>query len=137
MLIQQHACPFTAQNEAADGRNEAGQERVERKTAHQTAVQKLGDAGQHDVEQIRIDDFQLLGRVVLVLMVELVQHDLQAGHDEADVGTEVDFGTQAETHRYWTEPADSVDQFVLSAECGVEWRPCSKQNSNHTEREAY
>lgn len=72
---------LTAQNEAADRRNEAGQERVERETADQTAVQELGDAGQHDVEQIRIDDFQLLGRVVLVLMVELVQHHLQAGHD--------------------------------------------------------
>lgn len=74
---------LTAQNEAADGRNESGQERVERETAHQATIHELNDAGQHDVHQIGIDQLQFLGRVVDVFVVEFVEDHLELSHDDS------------------------------------------------------
>lgn len=71
---------LTSQHETADGADEPGQERVERKSSNKAAVNKLRDAGQQNVQQVGVHDFQLLGRVVGVLIVELGQHRLDVGH---------------------------------------------------------
>lgn len=59
------------QDEAADGADEARQERVEREGAHQAAVNKLDDAGQQNVAQVDVHQLELLGGVLDVVVVEL------------------------------------------------------------------
>jgi len=59
------------EDEAADSRDEAGEEWIERECANENAVRKLQNTRQQDVNEISIDQLQLLWRVVLVFIVEL------------------------------------------------------------------
>jgi len=68
------------QDEAADGADEPGEEGVEREGAHQAAVNKLDDAGQQNVAQVDVDQLQLLGRVLDVVVVELGNDARQLHH---------------------------------------------------------
>lgn len=65
---------LTSENEAADGRNEPRQEGVERECADEHTISELQNSSQQNVDEIRVDQFELLRRVVLVLIVELRQH---------------------------------------------------------------
>lgn len=65
---------LTTEDEAADGRDEAGQEGIERECADEHAISELQNSSQQNVDEISVDKFELLGRVVLVLVVELRQH---------------------------------------------------------------
>lgn len=66
----------TSQDEAADGGDESGEEGIEGKGADQATIDKLGDAGQQDVEEVRVNQLQLLGRLAVVLANELGHHTL-------------------------------------------------------------
>lgn len=65
---------LTSEDEAADGGNESRQERVEGECADEHTISELQNSSQQNVHQIRVDQFKLLRRVVLVLIVELRQH---------------------------------------------------------------
>lgn len=65
------------QDEAADGANEAREERVEGECAHKAAVNKLDDAGQQNVAQVDVHHFQLLRCVLHIVIVEF-------GYDATD-----------------------------------------------------
>lgn len=64
----------TCEHEAGDGGAEAGEERVEREGADEQAVDELGNAGEKDVEHVRVDELQLARRGLLVVLVELDEH---------------------------------------------------------------
>lgn len=65
---------LTAKYKATDCRNEAGQKWIEWKCSNQTAIQELNDTGKHNVEQISVNQFKLLRRIVNVFIVELPKH---------------------------------------------------------------
>ena len=69
-----------AQYERGDRRYEAGQKRIEWKRADQQTVDKLNDAGEQNVEQVGIDDFQIARCSGQVIPVEFVDDIRQFSH---------------------------------------------------------
>lgn len=64
---------LTTENEAADGRDEAGKKRIEGKSANQHTISELKNSSEKNVDEVGIDELELLWRVVLVLVVELAE----------------------------------------------------------------
>lgn len=71
---------LTAQNETTDGRNEAGQEWIERESSNETAIHKLCDTGEYDVQQISVDQFQFFRRIIHIFVVKFGEHRFQIRH---------------------------------------------------------
>lgn len=64
-----HLEPKTdAQNEWCHTGNESAEEGIERKSSHQTAIHKLEDSSEEDVGEVGINNLQLLGGVVSVVV---------------------------------------------------------------------
>lgn len=61
---------LTSEHKAADCGNEAAEEGVEREGADEAAVHELDDGSQEHVQEVRVDDFQLLGSFRCVLLIQ-------------------------------------------------------------------
>lgn len=60
----------------------SSQKSIEWKRADQNTINKLGYAGNHDVEQIGIDNLQLARRTLLVIIVKLCERVDHFNHDD-------------------------------------------------------
>lgn len=71
---------LTAQNKTADGGNKARQKGIEWKASHEATINKLNNAGQYNVHQIGVNDFQFVWGVLDIFVVELIEYYLKIGH---------------------------------------------------------
>lgn len=73
LVVNLHAETYS-EDKAGNGRDEAGQERVEWKSAHQQTVGELEDTGEEDICQVCVYRLETFGGVFAVLLKELAQH---------------------------------------------------------------
>lgn len=64
----------TSQDKRSHSRNESGEEGIERISSDQTAIDELENASQQDAEHIGVDEANLLGRLLRVVVYELADH---------------------------------------------------------------